>query len=224
MPCVTLFIFVLGVAYRLHRWNHARGTRMPLFPAPSGRFGKWGRIAWETLTFNSLKKTDRPLWLGTTIFHAALLLVLAGHLRTVAVFSTLGNITGLDKKGFDALAGWLGSFLGLVLLAAGIFLLIRRISLRRVRTVSSFEDYATIVLILAVTFTGDLMRFVSHFDPALCRQMFSDLVRFQQPAIPSDAFFLFHFFLGQLLVMYIPFSKFLHIPGVFYSKSILYQQ
>lgn len=215
MPYITLAVFVLGVVYRIGRWHRAGVSRIPLFPAPSSKAGKWVRIAGEILTFNNLKATDQALWMGTTLFHGALILVLLGHARVVADFSLLREAEHSD---------WAGAFLGLALLLAGIFLLVRRVSLNRVRTVSSFEDYASIVLILAVVISGDLMRFSSQFDLAQSRDLFSALLLFREPAIPSVPFFTLHFFLSQVLIMYIPFSKFLHIPGVFYSKSILYQQ
>jgi nitrate reductase gamma subunit len=72
--------------------------------------------------------------------------------------------------------------------------------------------------------TGDILRFGTHFDLNQTREYFAGLVTFQSVAVPSNPYFLLHFFLGQVLIMWIPFSKFLHIPGVFYSKSLLYQR
>jgi nitrate reductase gamma subunit len=93
-----------------------------------------------------------------------------------------------------------------------------------VRQISSFEDYASIALVLAVVLTGDIMRFGSQFDLNPVREYFKALFYLRSAPVPSDPWFLLHFFLAQLLIMYIPFSKFLHIPGIFYSKLLLWQK
>jgi nitrate reductase gamma subunit len=103
-------------------------------------------------------------------------------------------------------------------------LLFRRLTVERVKEISDAEDYFTLILILAIIITGDLMRFITHFDLALSREYFSALFTFQKATLPADQVFLLHYFLGQVLIIYIPFSKFLHIPGVFLSKSIIYQE
>jgi nitrate reductase gamma subunit len=117
-----------------------------------------------------------------------------------------------------------GGGAGIIILVMGIYLLFRRLTITRVREMSDGEDYFTLLLILAIIITGDIMRFVTHFDLAQSRQYFAALFTFSRVTVPSDPAFLLHSFLGQVLIIYIPFSKFLHIPGVFYSKSIIYQE
>ena len=115
----------------------------------------------------------------------------------------------------------IGGAAGLILLTTAIYILMRRFTMVRVREISGFEDFASIFLILAVVISGDLMRFSSHLDLARSREFISGLCGLRPTAIPRDPWFLLHFFLAQVLIMYIPFSKFLHIPGVFYCKSAL---
>jgi len=221
---LTCIVFILGIAYRVSRWNRASVTRMPLFPIPSGRAQKWSQIAKEVLIFKGPLDGDKSLWIGTWIFHATLALVLVGHLGIVTDFPRLWNALAHKKGEIDAVAAIASGCAGVILMATGLYLLFRRLAVLRVREISSFEDYASIALVLAVVLTGDIMRFGSQFDLNPVREYLKALFSLRSAPVPSDPWFLLHFFLAQLLIMYIPFSKFLHIPGIFYSKSLLWQK
>jgi hypothetical protein len=78
-------------------------------------------------------------------------------------------------------------------------------------------------LIPAVALTGDLMRFGSHFDLNQAREYAAGQFSLRRGPAPAGPRFLLHLLLAQILIMYIPFSKFMHIPGGFFSKSPLYE-
>ena len=65
------------------------------------------------------------------------------------------------------------------------------------------------------------MRFLTHFDITVAQTYFASLFTTSGADVPHDPLFLLHFFLVQLLLIYLPFGKFLHIPGVFYSRTLL---
>jgi len=224
LPYLTVCIFITGIAYRVHRWNKAKVAKMTLFPAPSTPAEKWKLIAKEALIFKGLFEGNKPLWVGTWVFHAALGLIILGHSRVVTDFPLIWSALGMDKNAVDGMSAVIGGAAGMVILAMGVYLLFRRLTVQRVREISDAEDYFAILLILAIIITGDLMRFGSHFDLEQTRTYFASLVTFTAASIPSNPYFLLHFFLGQILIIYIPFSKFLHIPGMFYSKSLIYQE
>ncbi len=221
LPYLTCIVFIVGIAYRVNRWNRALVTRMVLFPAPSGRIDKWNRITKEVLAFRGTLEGDKSLWIGTWIFHVALALILVGHLRMVTDFPLLWNAAKLGSGDVDSISAVTGGCLGVILLGMGLYLLFRRFAVLRVREISGFQDYVSILLILAVATTGDIMRFSSHFDLNAVRHYLAALFSLQSAPTPSDPWFLLHFFFGQILIMYIPFSKLLHIPGIFYSKSLI---
>lgn len=223
LPYLTFLIFVCGIACRISRWKRARSTRMPFFPVPSGRAEKWNRIAKEVLIFRGAMEGDKSLWVGTWVFHATLAFILLGHVRMVAELPPVWRAVGLYENEVNFLSALLGATSGLVLFGTGIYLLARRFLLQRVRVISGVEDYATLILILAIAVTGNLMRFQSHFDLGRVREYAAGLLALSPGPIPLDPIFLGHLLLVQILVMYIPFSKFLHIPGVFFSKSLLYE-
>ncbi len=221
MPFVTATVFVAGIGCAIRRWNRGGVAKIPLFPRPATPYGKWKRILVETLTCRELSRGNRSLWIGTWFFHLFLFLVLLGHTRIVTDFPLLWRTLGLTNDRADQFGAAIGGAAGLILLTTAIYILMRRFTMLRVREISGFEDFASILLILAVVISGDLMRFGSHLDLARSREFISGLCGLRPTAIPRDPWFLLHFFLAQALIMYIPFSKFLHIPGVFYCKSAL---
>jgi len=77
------------------------------------------------------------------------------------------------------------------------------------------------ILLLLIIITGDAMRYFTHYDVSVTREYFASLFSFGATKVPHDPLFLLHFFLAQLLLIYLPFGKFLHIPGIFFSKSLI---
>ena len=224
MPYITLIVFLSGITYKILKWSKAAQGKMTLYPPPSTPGEKWRKITKEILIFQNLFEGNKPLWVGTWVFHASLALILIGHLRVVTDFPLLWQTLGMGKEDVDMLSHFLGGLAGLVILIMGIYLLLRRVTVQRVKEISDGEDFFILVLILGIIITGDVMRFVTHFDLTQSREYFAALFTFSRASVPNDPAFLLHFFLGQLLIIYIPFSKFLHIPGVFFSKSIIYQE
>lgn len=224
LPYITGVVFLVGAVYRVNKWNKAGAGRIPLFPTAATPAEKWKQILKETLIFRTLFDGDKPLWAGAWTFHVALALILLGHVRVVTDFPVLWSRLGLSGAGVDGASAFIGGAAGLLLLGMGTYLLFRRFAVLRVREISNLEDYVCLLLILAIVATGDLLRLGTDFDLDQARQYFAGLFTFRSVEAPTNPYFVLHFFLGQVLIMYIPFSKFLHIPGVFYSKSLLYQQ
>jgi nitrate reductase gamma subunit len=68
------------------------------------------------------------------------------------------------------------------------------------------------------------MRFISHIDLAETREYFHSLALFSVTAMPGNPWFIAHFLLAQILIMYIPFSKILHFGGIFFSEALVHKQ
>jgi len=39
--------------------------------------------------------------------------------------------------------------------------------------------------------------------------------------IPQNGMFIFHLFLAQILIVFIPFSKILHFGGIFFTQALI---
>ena len=151
------------------------------------------------------------------IFHWTLLLIIIGHVRVITGIPLVQ--LGIDEA-FGPFSSAIGGLAGMVILGATFYLIHRRITVGRVREVSSTGDYFALVLILMVILTGDAMRFFEHIDLNVTREYFWGLFTFNPVPIQNGAFML-HFLCGQILLIYIPFSKILHLGGIFFSKPLL---
>lgn len=209
------------------------------FDNPSNTFEVVGRMVLEVLLFRSLFKNTRVgfrdvggyqkiyykwvvwLWLFGILFHYAFLVTVLRHLRfftepTPFFIEMLTSVDGMMQVGAP------GIFLsGLVLLAAASALLIRRIVLPKLKYISLAADYFPLLLIIGIAITGILMRHITKVDIAAVKELTLGLATLQ-PSIPDggiSALFYVHLFFVSLLLAYIPFSKLMHMGGVFMSPS-----
>jgi nitrate reductase gamma subunit len=160
------------------------------------------------------------LWVAALAFHYAFLVVLIRHFRffTSPVPSCVQFLEALD--GIVQL-GLPGLFLsGVVLPAAALFLLARRLFDQKVRYISQASDYFPLFLILGIAITGISMRYFTKVDIIAVKEMTMGLVTFS-PTIPDGVANLFyaHLFLVSILFAYFPASKLMHLGGVFLSPT-----
>ena len=211
---------------------------------PTTRWQVVARMALEILTFRSLFRNTRMrlkegsklsyqleifLWVGALAFHYAFLTVIVRHLRLftdpVPFFVTLvENVDSFFRFEIlypDIQFGLPAVYLsGIVLLAAAGYLFLRRLFIRPVRYISLASDYFPLFLIFGIALTGILMRYVSKVDITAAKQLAMGLVTFH-PTIPGDigAIFYIHLFFVSVLLAYFPFSKLMHLGGIFLSPT-----
>lgn len=202
---------------------------------PSGTKGVIGRMFLEIFLFRSLFRNTRLelregpkidyasskfLWLFAILFHYAFLTVLIRHLRffTEPVPQWLIGLEALDSFMEIGLPVLMQS--GLALLGAVSFLLVRRIALPQVRYISLPADYFPLFLITGIAITGILMRYFLKTDIVAVKELTMGLVQFR-PVIPEGVgtIFYVHAFLVCVLFAYFPFSKLMHLGGVFLSPT-----
>jgi nitrate reductase gamma subunit len=203
-------VLVGGLGLRV--WQYASAPtplRIPTTPAPTTRSGAALRVAREVVLFQSLFKSNKWIWLFGWVFHITLAAVLLRHLRYFLQPVPLGV----------ALVQPFGSLLGMVMVAALAALLVRRIVVDRVRTISAPSDYLMPALILAIGVSGLTLNFVARTDIVETKAFFLGLMRFDWRPLPTDPALLVHLALVAALMIVFPFSKLLHAPGVFFSPS-----
>jgi nitrate reductase gamma subunit len=203
------------------------------------------RMFLEVVTFRSLFRNTRMklkagpkisynlelfLWIGALAFHYAFLTVVIRHLRfftepvpyLVRLVETVDSFFRFEIL-YDAVqVGLPGLFLsGIVLLAAVIYLFSRRIFIRNVRYISLASDYFPLLLIGGIAFTGILMRYFTKIEVTSAKELAMGLVTLQ-PHIPEGgigSIFYVHLFFVSVLLAYFPFSKLMHLGGVFLSPT-----
>jgi nitrate reductase gamma subunit len=203
--------------------------------SPHSTPGVIARMALEILLFRSLFRGTRSrlqdgtrliqgeakwLWLGAMAFHWSLLVVLVRHLRffvepvpKVAVF--LDSIDGFFQVGAPVLY-----LTDIALVLALAYLLQRRLRDAQIRFISLFTDYFALMLLLGIAGTGVWMRYFSRVDAVAVKQLALSLAIFA-PALPKNLSPLFwaHLGLVSTLAAYFPFSKLVHMGGVFLSPT-----
>jgi nitrate reductase gamma subunit len=202
---------------------------------PSGLLGVAGRMALEVLFFRSLFRNLKTqlndgarltygeakwLWAAGLAFHWSFFWILVRHLRffTEKVPVPVQLVEGLDS--FLQIGTPLLYMTDIVLLASVSYLFIRRVGMPQVRYISLIADYFPLFLILAIATTGVLMRYFYKTDIVSVKMFTMSLVSFS-PAIPKGIGVLFyiHLFLLCTLFAYFPFSKLVHMAGVFMSPT-----
>jgi nitrate reductase gamma subunit len=212
---------------------------------PSNTVGVIGRMALEVLLFRSLLRNTTTelkqgvrklvykdsllLWLGALLFHWSLLIILLRHskffLEPVPSFLLL--FERWDGILQVSLPSWFPSMLpilfisNIVILLALTYLLLRRVLTSQIRYISLPADYLVVLLILGVVTSGILTKFFFKVDIVGVKALALGVITFQ-PSVPADGiglFFYIHLFLICTLIAYFPFSKLMHMPGIFLSPT-----
>jgi nitrate reductase gamma subunit len=123
----------------------------------------------------------------------------------------------------DTMSAVSGGIAGILITACAALLIVRRMSMVRVREVTNPSDYLALLLVVSILVTGNLMRFGVHFDLAITREYFASLAAFSvtSASLPQSGMFLAHALLAQVLIIFIPFSKILHFGGIFFTQTLI---
>jgi nitrate reductase gamma subunit len=135
---------------------------------------------------------------------------------------------GMSEDAIHAMSSGAGGAAGVLILLATVLLLVRRLSIERVREITGAVDYFALLLIAAVIATGNVMRFGGeHFDLATTREYFGTLATFGNVtglAALQHNVFLVHMCLALVLILCMPFSKLLHFGGIFFTHQLIRKQ
>lgn len=202
---------VVGLGYKVWRYTHTPAPlKIPTTPAPTTRLGVAWRLFKEVVFFTSLFKASKWTWLFGWLFHAALLVVLLGHLRYF-IEPVWGWVVVLQSLGLYAALAMIAGLAGLSL---------RRLSVDRVRYISAPSDHLMLVLLLGIAVSGFLMRTVARTDIVQLKMFVLGLITFNWQPLPGDGVLITHLTLVVVLMLIFPFSKLLHAPGVFFSPTL----
>ncbi|SMB98768.1 putative sulfite reductase-associated electron transfer protein DsrM [Thermanaeromonas toyohensis ToBE] len=202
---------------------------------PSTALGAAARVASEVFLFRSLFRNTKAelregprltyhwekwLWLGGLLFHWSFFIILFRHLRffTDPVPGWVSFLEGID--GFFRISLRAVYITDILFLAAVTYLLLRRLIIPHVRYISLPADYTPLFLILGIGLSGVLMRYFLGVDVTAVKELALGLVTFH-PRVPEGIGVLFyiHFFLVCALAAYFPFSKLVHMAGIFLTPT-----
>ncbi|HEX22978.1 MAG TPA: nitrate reductase [Chromatiales bacterium] len=203
-------LLVVGVARKIAVYARTPAPlKIPVTPAPLTRAGVVWRMTKEVTVFRSLFFSNKWIWLFGWMFHVALALVLARHLRyfTEPVWGWVVLIQPFGKyAAFAMIAGLAG-------------LWARRFLVDRVRYISSLSDHLMLALLMAIALSGLGIKYLSHTDIVDIKAYMLGLMYFDWQPLPADGFVLLHFTLVITLMVVFPISKLLHVPGMFFAPT-----
>jgi len=202
---------------------------------PPSALAAAGRVALEVLCFRSLLRNTRTevtatrrviyttslwLWLGALVMHWTMLVVVLRHLRLV-MEPVPGFVTAIEHvDGFLEIGMPVVYVTSLAFVAALGFLLVRRLTAPMVHYLSLVGDSFPLFLLLGLALSGLWMRHVAPTDVAGVKAFLLGLTHLA-PAVPAGItpVFFGHLMLVSALLAYFPFSKLLHMPGIFLSPT-----
>ena len=203
--------------------------------SPHSTLGVIGRMILEVFLFRSLFRNTKAelrngptlvygsskyLWVGALAFHWSFLIIFLRHFRyftePLPVFVPfIQNLDGFFQIGVPIIY-----ITNVVIVVALTFLFLRRIIDPKLKYFSLSSDYFPLFLLLSIAITGILMRYFTKVDIVGIKELAIGLFSFQ-PVVPEGIgiMFFIHLFLVSVLLIYFPFSKLLHMPGVFLSPT-----
>jgi nitrate reductase gamma subunit len=202
---------------------------------PSSAIGTVARMVLEILLFRSLFRNTKAeiregprlifgenkfLWLGALAFHWSFLFILLRHLRFFLEPVPGFVLIAQELDGFFQIGSPILYATDVVILVALVYLLARRITDSQIRYISLFADYFALFLLVGLALSGVLMRYFYKTDLEGIKELAMGLVTLS-PTVPDgvESIFFAHMFLLSVLIAYFPFSKLMHMGGVFLSPT-----
>ncbi|MCR4378263.1 MAG: respiratory nitrate reductase subunit gamma [Rhodospirillales bacterium] len=203
-------LLVVGLALRIKLYaTTPTPLKIPTMPAPLTKSGAAFRVFREVAFFESLFKSNRWIWIFAVLFHAGLALALLRHVRYFQA----------DVWLIIELVQPFGIYGGMAMVAGLLGLWARRIVQERIRYISGPSDHLMLALLVLIGASGLNMKFLTRTDIIEVKAYFLGLLRFDIQNLPSDPALLVHLGAVAVLMIVFPFSKLLHVPGVFFSPS-----
>jgi nitrate reductase gamma subunit len=207
---VATILMVVGTGMKVLKYARTPAPlKIPVSPAPRTRSGVVMRMVREVFLFQSLFKSNRWIWVFSILFHYGMLLVLLRHLRyfTQPVWWWVDLIQPI------------GVYASFAMLAGLVGLMVRRITVQRIRYISDPSDYLMLALLIAIAASGAGMKFLFPVDILGVKTFMFGLMRFQINDLPTQPGVLIHLGLVAILMIIFPISKLMHAPGLFFAPS-----
>ena len=202
---------------------------------PHTFWGVLGRMLLEVLCFRSLFRNtktelhegpklaygaDKWLWAAGLAFHWSLLIIFLRHFKYFAepvpyFVTVIQSLDGFFQVGLPILY-----VTDIIVVVALTYVFLRRVFIPQVRYISLPADYFALFLLLGITLSGIAVRYFYKTDIVGVKELGTGLLSFH-PVVPASigVSFFVHLFLVSCLLMYFPFSKLMHMGGVFLSPT-----
>lgn len=228
LPYVTIAVFTAGVVVRLNRWFSASKApiKQSLDIVSSIKY-----IVLDVVLFRKTYKSDKFMWIILLLFHFGAGGIIFGHMRGFYLWSA----SWFEPFGIEFAEFMVHTFpvyVGWVFVVTQFVLLVRRGVLEDKQLRSLTNDYVALIILFITSILGQGMRI---FPPEAIPTQIYDVVfipRFivlHLEKVPSHHWFFWHVLFTQLFVMYIPWSKLIHVisgvvtPALYGSRRREYE-
>lgn len=202
MVWVAFLVFILGTVYQVYRFYRlSRPQERYRVRIPFGKPPKDPEeapdepvLSWSQKMRLNVVGVNPVMVSVTTLFHLALVFT---------PFFVLGHNVLLDlawHASLPSLPEAVTDGLTMIVIAGGIFFLLRRLFYTRVRAISTAYDYLVLLIATAPFITG-FMAYHNIFD--------------------YDTVILLHILAGEIMLMAVPFTKLVHMPYFFINRFVL---
>lgn len=200
LPTVTMGVFLIGIFIRVRSWQRGLPQfRPPLKPTAKDLYATVKHLA---------RKGIISTWLLLWPLHISFFFVFFGHLRSIGIWS-VEWFTWLAPEEF--LTKVLSNTVGMIFLITILLLLfVRSMSTNMRVPATRFSDYLFIIFIVIIAITGMAMRFLPHVHGELTFQLLPGLNMILD-SIPQLDVLAIHALISELFIMYIPFSRLMHL-------------
>jgi nitrate reductase gamma subunit len=207
LPYIAIAVFLVGVSWRLVTWLRVPVPFELTVPAAGSKQNRTLTLIRENFFFDGLRRGEKKLWLWAWLLHISLIFIIIGHIAGIYYTAEQFTLVGLSAEASSRLSAGLGTFFGIVLFASLIALLYRRTAIPEVKRLSDPTDFFVLGLLLAIVITG--------------MHILGGLFTLQPVPIPKDWIFVSHFTLVNILLIYFPFSKLIHMIGGLVNQMII---
>lgn len=203
--------------------------------SPYNTLGVIGRMALEVLFFRSLFRNtkcelkegprlvyggDKWLWLAALAFHWCFLFILIRHGRFFMEPVPMGLIFVQTLDSIFQVSVPAVYITDAIIASALLYLLYRRLINPQVRYISLVSDYFPLFLLLCIVLSGMYMRHIDKVDLKGVKELAMGLVTLKPTVTVGIGWvFYLHLFFVCSLMAYFPFSKLMHMAGVFLSPT-----
>jgi nitrate reductase gamma subunit len=199
---VAFLVFIFGTVYQVYRFYRlSRPHKRYRLRVPFGKPPKdpsappdepvltwWQQVKLSVVGVNPIMVSV------TTIFHLALVLTplfILGH-NVLLDLAWHVSLPSLPEAVADGLT--------IVVIAGGVFFLLRRLFVARVRAISTAYDFYVLLIATAPFITG-FLAYHHFFD--------------------YDTVIVLHILAGEIMLMAVPFTKLVHMPYFFINRFLL---
>lgn len=191
-----------------------------------GHVGRYliDRYGWTAKSSEFLEK--KRLFIGITLFHWGILLVLFGHVSGLLIPQRFLDLVGINAELHTFIAHYNGMATGLVACIGLGLLLYRRLSIRRIQVTTTVTDYIVLAALLVVALAGmyNVLFGGYHILDTIAPWIRSIVFFTPEPALMQGVpiSYKIHIIAGLVLLAFSPFTRLVHIWSVplgYFSRS-----